>query len=379
MKVLQIHNAYLEPGGEDGVVARERALLIGRGHAVLPIEFQNPDSARTQAQGLALSNWNPASSRRIKEVLEDESVDVTHVHNTWYTASPSAVSAAHRAAPVVATLHNYRRVCLNSYLYRDNAPCLDCVGRLPWKGVIRRCYRDSVGASVAIGLAASINRVARTLDRSIDRFLVLSDFAAELTEQSGVSADRITRHDNFVPDPGPRLSDVTESATVLAIGRLSPEKGFVELVEAWNRGGPEGLRLMVVGDGVERERLEALAGPSVDIVGRKSAEDVSSLMRTSRALLFPSRWFEGQPLVLLEALAAGLPIVSSDHPPLREIIEGGSQHICEDGDWVSALGITAEESWLRTASQAARVRYETRYTPDVAGDRLEEIYRSVRG
>ncbi len=102
-------------------------------------------------------------------------------------------------------------------------------------------------------------------------------------------------------------------------------------------------------------------------------------MRTSRALLFPSRWFEGQPLVLLEALAAGLPIVSSDHPPLREIIEGGSQHICEDGDWVSALGITAEESWLRTASQAARVRYETRYTPDVAGDRLEEIYRSVRG
>jgi glycosyltransferase involved in cell wall biosynthesis len=377
VRVVQIHTTYLEPGGEDLVVQRERELLMKHGHTVEPITFRNPEKPVEQVRNLALANWNRASGRRVSEALEAAPVDVVHVHNTWFTGSPSSVAAAHRHAPVVATLHNYRRNCLNAYLYRDDAPCTDCVGRLPWKGVLRRCYRDSAPASVAIGIATGVNRQFRLVDRSVDLFLVLSDFAADLAEQSGVDRSQIVRHDNFVPDVGPRLQPPSDSETVLAIGRLSPEKGFVELVESWNRRGPDGLRLMVVGDGPERGRVEESAGPSVDVVGRKTPDEVAELMRSCRALLFPSRWFEGQPLVILEALAAGLPVLSSDHPPLKEIIDGAGQLVVENGEWDEALSTTADNAWLELASSAARARYEERYSSDVALGRLESIYRSV--
>lgn len=378
MKVLQIHNTYLEPGGEDGVVRRERALLQNRGHEVTQLEFQNPSSVREQSRDLLLASWNPQSLRRARSELVGSDLDVVHVHNTWYSASPSVVAEAHRHAPVVATLHNYRRICLNAYLYRDGRPCLDCVGTLPWRGVMRRCYRGSLPSSVAIGAVTATNRIARTLDRSIDRFLVLSDFAADVTEQAGVESSSIVRHDNFVGDPGERTCAPSDSDVVLAIGRFSPEKGFTELVQAWNDHGPAGLRLVVVGDGPERQRLEAIAGRSVELIGRTDAAGVAALMGSSRALLFPSRWFEGQPLVLLEALAAGLPILTSSHPPLREVVDGAGQIVVDHDEWNEALEALRDDDWLTVASRRARERYEARFTPEVAGARLEEIYDDVR-
>ena len=131
MQILQIHNRYLEPGGEDGVARRERRLLEQRGHSVDVVEFENPSNAKEQARDLALANWNPVSARVVRSQLEQVPPDVVHVHNTWYQASPSAVAEARRVAPVVATLHNYRRSCLNAQHYRNGEPCLDCVGSVP--------------------------------------------------------------------------------------------------------------------------------------------------------------------------------------------------------------------------------------------------------
>lgn len=378
MKVVQIHNTYLEQGGEDFVVAREGELLENAGHSVDLIMFKNPDEKAGQARDLLLANWNRGSATRTTAALETLSPDVVHVHNTWFAASPSVVGAAQHHAPVVVTLHNYRRYCLNAYLYREGAPCTDCVGAYPWRGVIRRCYHDSTVASVALGVATSVNRRFGVSDRSVDRFLVLSDFAADLLERTGIDRDRIVRHNNFVPDPGPRLVAPSASTTVLAVGRLSPEKGFIELVEEWNRFNPTNLELVIVGDGPERARIESAAGSSIQVVGRRSASEVAELMRSSRALLFPSRWFEGQPLVLLEALAAGLPILSSDHPPLREIVHGADQVLVEDDRWADALEAINDDRWLDNASESARSRWEEHYSPSVAVARLEGIYRSVQ-
>lgn len=377
MRILQIHNRYLEAGGEDGVVRRERAMLESRSHEVSYLEFQNPETSLQQARNLALANWNPTSARRAQDEISHFRPDVFHAHNVWYSASPSVLAAARRHAPVVATLHNYRRLCLNALLYREGQPCTDCVGTVPWRGVVRRCYRDSAPASVAIGLFNTVNRYSRSLDRSIDRFLVLSDFAADLTARAGVDPSIIVRHDNFVPDPGPRIAPSTDSDVVCAVGRLSPEKGFDELVRSWNSAAPKGLRLVIVGDGPERERLTALAGPSIEFAGVKDSSEVAALMRSSRSLALPSRSFEGQPLVLLEALAAGLPILVSDQPPLREVVAGTNQVIVEPGGWPDALQQVKEDSWVEAASSSARERYLERFTSEVAAERLEAIYREV--
>jgi len=377
MKIVQLHNAYLEPGGEDAVVRRERQLLQARGHDVEVLEFANPELRRDQAKNLAIATWNPASSRFATKNLQTNLPDVVHVHNTWYTATTSAVASAHRLAPVVATLHNYRLSCLNASHYRDGMPCIDCVGKLPWRGIGRKCYRESMPASIGAAVANVGGRFAHRIERSVDRFLVLSNFAREFAAKSGLPPSKILRHDNFALDPGPRTHRADGSDRVLAVGRLSPEKGFRELVQNWNQRASDGLKLTILGDGPEREALSTIAGPNVELLGRLDSRGVSRMMLSSRALLFPSRWFEGQPLVLLEALAAGLPIVASNHPPIHEILDDGVQVLVDSGDWRACLEILGDSRWVNDASEAARRRYDERYRPEIAAERLEAIYRSV--
>lgn len=376
MHVLQIHNTYLERGGEDLVVEREKTLLEASGHRVDQVLLSNPDGRLQQARDLTRASWNERSAAVVERQCASTRPDIVHVHNTWYSATPAVVQQAAQVAPVVATLHNYRRNCLNAYLFREGAPCLDCVGRTPWRGVVRRCYRGSVAASAALALATVRDRSSGSMVDSVDRFLVLSDFAAEMAVASGIPGDALVRHDNFVFDPGPRSSPPHLSDTVLAVGRLSPEKGFGALLDMWARLGMPGLRLVVVGDGPERRRLEARADRSVRFTGRLDSAEVLRLMLASRALLFPSRWFEGQPLVLIEAMAAGLSIVSSDHPPLRELL-GSVAGLAREDDWASALEAIGDDGWVASAGAASRARYEHGFTPAIARARLLGIYGNV--
>ena len=145
LRVLQIHNRYREPGGEDAVAAAEADLLRGCGHAVIEHHVTNPSGGVAAAASLAAAPWNPASAREMRRAIRESAPDVAHLHNTWFTLSPSVLGALSGAGvPVVMTLHNYRLVCANALLFREGRPCRDCVGRSPWPGVRHRCYHDSI-------------------------------------------------------------------------------------------------------------------------------------------------------------------------------------------------------------------------------------------
>ena len=139
----------------------------------------------------------------------------------------------------------------------------------------------------------------------------------------------MTTVSNFVADPGPRVMPPGESNTVLFVGRLSAEKGADLLLSAW----PEktGLELVVVGDGPLRSTLERRGGPSVRFLGHCSPADVRDLMLRSRALVFPSLAYENQPVVLLEALSAGLPVVASRFGAIPEVFAGSPEVKLVDG------------------------------------------------
>ena len=149
MRVLQLHTPYRQPGGEDAVVRAEAEVLRRSGHEVVQYQVQNPPGAAGAIGSLVLSPWNPLQARRVQHLAERIRPDVAHVHNTWYAQSPAVLWALRRSGvPTVMTLHNYRLVCANGQLFRDGAPCEDCVGASPWHGVQHGCYRDSIVLSV---------------------------------------------------------------------------------------------------------------------------------------------------------------------------------------------------------------------------------------
>src|SRR4051812_40690984 len=125
MKILQVHNAYQWPGGEEVVCAAESALLRHYGHSVETYEEHNDQIDGMNPVRLAgRTVWSRHSRHRLEAVLDRTRPDVCHFHNTFPLISPSAYYACRLAGvPVVQTLHNYRLLCPKATFFRDDRPC----------------------------------------------------------------------------------------------------------------------------------------------------------------------------------------------------------------------------------------------------------------
>ena len=381
MRILMVHTCYRQPGGEDRVFAAEVELLRAYGHAVRPLVWHNRDLALlSPGRQLRVMLWNEAACRRMREALQAFAPDVVHVHNTFPLASPAVLHVARAmGVPVVMTLHNYRLLCLNALFFRKGRVCTDCARSLPWRGVLRGCYRNRP-ASLAVAAMLALHRWRRTWD-CVDRFIVLTAFARQQFVGAGFPEERLVVKPNFVyPDPGPGEG---RGRYVLFVGRLTPEKGVGTLLNAWQR--LEGrIPLWIVGDGplAPRVREASTRWPNIRWLGYKTPGEVQALMGEAVALVFPSEWYEGFPMVLVEALARGTPVITSALGAQATLITHGVDGLhFRAGD----PGALAEQvAWLwshpreqRRMRRHARDTYARHYTAAANYNRLMQIYEQV--
>jgi glycosyltransferase involved in cell wall biosynthesis len=381
MRVLQIHTRYRQPGGEDGVADAELALLRSAGHTVASIRRRNSSRPSSAAVQLATYPWNPVSTRRILESARLVRPQIAHIHNTWFATSPQLLPELKRAnIATVVTLHNYRLMCLNAELLRDGVPCELCVGRNPVPGVRHRCYHGSSSQSAAAAAGIISHRRLKTWSRGVDTFFALTEFSRQRFIAAGLPADRIVVEPNFVPDAGPRQLSPSSSRQISFVGRLSREKGLIQALEAWSSMGPTDFHLTVAGDGPERSSLEAASPKSVRFVGNLGRNAVDHLLRESRAVLFPSLAYEGQPLGVLEAFAAGTPVLGSELGGLGETIRplGPDWSIRRtSGSWRTGLERLSSDDFVDEGGRKARSVYDTTYSPDHKLRRLEVNYEAA--
>lgn len=375
MKVALVHTRYRQRGGEDAVVDAEAALLRRHGHVVLPLEFDNARFAeRGRVAAAAAAVWNRSAVRLVLDTLERERPDVVHIHNTWPAASPAVFEAA-RDYPLVHTLHNYRWTCLAATLMRRGQVCEDCVGRIPWRGVVHGCYGGDRAASTVLALTLAVHRWRRSLHH-VDRFVALTEFARSKLVEAGLPADRIVVRSNFT-EPGPPRPRAASTPFVLFVGRLTPEKGVHVLAAAWRENGMPPLE--VLGDGPSRAALEGL--PGVTLRGSLPPAAVRERMAAATLLVMPTMWFEGMPLVILEAFAAGLPVVGSDLGALRSLIRHGRTGWLVPAGDAAALAATVRRASrdpdLPARSADALRHYRENFTPEVAIASLIDVYRAA--
>ena len=385
MKVLLGHNTYQWPGGEDVSVDRDARLLADHGHEVVSYLRDNDEIegyGPVQRVRLAAETvWSRRSRHDLAELLARERPDIAHFHNTFPLISPSAFAACRDAGvPVVLTVQNYRAGCANAFLFRDGHVCEDCLHRtVKWPAVLHRCYHDSRAQSAVVAGMLAAHHVSHAWSRLVDAFIAVSEFGRAKLIEAGLPADRLLLRPNFLdPDPGDRPPGRDEGYA-LFVGRLSPEKGLGTMLKAFATT-PQ-IPLRVVGDGPLRGELEASArdNPNVSFLGQRDRPEVLELMRGARVLVFPSVWYEHFPLVLVEAFATGLPVVSSSLGAMIEIVEApGLGFTFPPGD-ADRLAERLRWAWdhvddVAARGRAARRMFETRYTAEPAYQRLMEIY-----
>ena len=291
--------------------------------------------------------------------------------------------------PVVLTLHDYKLVC-PTYQFLDQGAALHGLRhRRPLAGGQAGVQDGSLRGERSRrgrGLAAPPLRRLR----ASRRFICPSRFLAGEMRRAGVFPDRVQVLDNFTDVSSVVPRDGAGSGIVYA-GRLSGEKG-VDLadrgVAALCTSGavPDDVTMQVVGDGPERAALETLAQQAapgrVVFHGRVTKDRVSELVRQAAATVAPSRWYENQPLAVLESFAAGVPVITTELGGLPEIVEDGTTGWLVDLEDRPALATALAEAVTqpevsRARGTAARRVAEERFSPEGHVDAVEGLYREL--
>lgn len=378
MRVVIAHNEYQQRGGEDAVVEAEAALLRQHGHQVLDYRRHNDEIGTLGKATLARQTmWSDRTAEDVSALITQFKPDVIHVHNTLPLISPSIYWAADRSkVPVVQTLHNFRIICPQALLLRDGKVCEDCVGKLPWRGAVRKCYRGSLAQSSIVASAITFHRGLGTWNRKISRYIALNDFCRNKFIEGGLPADKIVVKPNFVDMPDAPLHN--ERRGFLYVGRLSVEKGIAVLAHAVKKA-PE-VSLKVAGSGPEEVEFDG--APGVQLLGAMPPDAVYQQMRNATALVMPSVWYENFPRTLVEAFACGLPVIASRIGALAHLVDdestgllfepGNPADLADKLRWANAHPQRMAEMGLR-----ARAKYEAELTGDVNYRMLIDIYAAA--
>jgi glycosyltransferase involved in cell wall biosynthesis len=383
MKILLVHNHYQRGGGEDVVVAAELELLQAHGHDVRLVAVSNDEvQGFVRKLRVALrSHYSWQARRQIAQEIASFKPDIAHVHNFFPLLTPSIYDACRDAGvPVVQTLHNYRTICPAALLQRDGQICELCLSGSPYQAVLRLCYRSSLLGSLAVARMVDYHRQHGTWRAKVDCFIALTECAKVKFVEAGFPVEKIVVKPNFMKSGvSGEGSKVREGA--LFVGRLSHEKGVKTLLAAWHSLA---LPLRVVGEGPLLDSVRHCGLTQVVCLGRKTSAEVAVEMGKAAFLVMPSEWYEGFPMVLVEAYANGLPVIASRLGSMAEIIQDGETGLLfAPGNAEDLAGkvrwAAANPEQMRLMGEKARQVYEEKYTPEANYRQLMEIYARALG
>jgi glycosyltransferase involved in cell wall biosynthesis len=395
MRIALFHNFYHQRGGEDVMFELEAAALVEAGHEVVTFTVHNTDEVSSagiwrKANVALRAPFNVPMGDKVQAFLEKEKPDVGHVHNWFPQFSPSIYRAHAKAGvPVVQTLHNYRLGCANGTYRKKGKACDTCSPLRSAAAVRNRCYRGSLMGSFAWKRIVDRNWRDDTFTDKVDAYICPSQEVKNRHLKMGIPDERLIVVPNTCHDPIRQSANLTSPNTgkVLFLGRLVREKGPEVLLKAWTRviqRHPD-AKLDILGDGPQRDELELLYGSlsGVTFHGQVDREGVEAAIEQTGVVVFPGLWAEPFGLGVIEALAAGRPVIASNLGGPAEII-GEKQtfgRLVPPGnpDKLAEALIQHLDNGVdsKRMSKMAREEFMLHYTPEAHVLRLMQVYRSL--
>lgn len=321
MKILIIHNHYLEKGGEDEVVNAEVKLLTEHGNEVIFYEKSNK-----HIEGLCFFkklifiltqlSFSNAVYREIKEIIKTQKPDIAHVHNIFVCITPSVYFALkEEGIPIVQTLHNYRFFCLRGIFFNKGKICEKCKAGKFFNAVAGKCWRNSLLLSSF--LIKLLNKPNYFL-KNIDSYIVLSKFSRDKFIEYGLDKQKIYLKRNFL-DIEPEEATQNDNYA-LFIGRLVDYKGVKTLMEAFKIN--PSFNLKIIGDGPMSRQVRSFASShsNIECLGKLDKDSVYELIKNCSFLIFPSECYETMGMVILEGFAFSKPVLASDLGAVKELV-----------------------------------------------------------
>jgi len=354
-----------------------------------------PPEIETEGLGLSIEALKTAkelvsssdAKKGLMKVIDGFKPDIAHAHNIYGRLSLSVLDALkEKRIPTVLTLHDYKILCPSYLMLNHGKICERCKGGRFINAVLTRCHKNSLPASAIYAFESWINH--RFGKYASTKLLISpSKFLRDKVIEFGWDAGKVEYIPNFI-DTSKIIKEEKPGRYLLYLGRLSHEKGVQTLLESLYRTGSNRPPLKIVGDGPEKETLQAKArdmGMDIDFTGYLSGKSLDDAITGARAVVMPSEWYENAPLSLIESFAYGKPVIGARIGGIPDMIDDGMNGILFESGNANDLKekiehfVSLSDDAVATMGQSARKKAESVYNPQTHYEKLISAYRRAMG
>ncbi len=380
MRILFVHNDYASLSGEEHAAETIADLCASHGHEVIWFRRSSSeigDSIGGKAKAFFAGIHNPFAVRSLSRMLDEVEPDLVQVQNIYPLLSPSIFRPIKsRGIPVVMRCPNYRLFCPNGLHLVRGEVCEKCLGfgREAWC-ILKNC-ENSLFKSTGYALRNAWARLSGRILKNVDMFIVQTEFQKGKFVERGIPESRIGIVPGFVPDNDEaqpqELGDL-----VTFVGRVSPEKGIEDFLAA-ARLLPD-VPFAVAGSENGMPGVRKRSPANVQWLGFLNANELHDLYARSRIVVVPSRWYEGFPNVVAQAMACARPVVAARIGAMTSIVEdnrtGLLAEVADPHDLARKIeALYHDHALCRRMGQAAREKAVVQYSSDSIYLALTTVY-----
>lgn len=332
MKILLVNKFHYLKGGSEKYYFELAELLKEHGHTVAFFSmkddkniktgdkeyFVEPIDLNTGSKLKALDViYSKKNKKKMEEALEDFKPDIVHLNNFQRQLSASIIKPIKKKKiPIVFTAHDLQVICPNiSMLDNNNEICEKCMKGKYINCIRKKCIKNSRLKSVLGAIEGYYYRISKIYMKKIDFIITQTKFYQNKLENDGIHKEIKTIH-HFIDLKSYNI-EKKYGDYIFYCGRLSKEKGILNLIEAFSKLDSNNVKMYMAGEGPERQNIEEIIQKKgltnkIKLMGHVPQEEIKKFIANSMFVVVPSIWYENGAYSVVETMATGKAVIASN-------------------------------------------------------------------
>lgn len=305
--------------------------------------------------------------------------DIIYIFNTFPFLSPSVFYLKKNKAKIIFKIANYRLVCSNGNLFRNNHICDLCLKKSLFWGIFFRCYKKSFLLSLLNATNIYLHNILNTFLR-VDTAIVFNSFQESIFKNR---FNKIKQLSNQIVEKNKLIDKSFKKENIIFIGRIEEHKGIKTIIECWNKYQHQLPHLNVIGNGsLLKHYIQNVSSPKLSFLGYKENNEVYEYLQNSKICIFNSLWMEPFGSVIIESIFCNTPVILPRAEWYHEAIKMFPSEcffkINDIDDLFKCINtLTQDKSKYNYILQSQKIIYETYFKNEVRNHHFNNILKEI--